>query len=404
MNHTLCAAPWIVHTVNANGTVGICCINPDILAKSHEELAQHGLLDTVKRDMLDGKPIQGCEKCYEYDAAGNKSLRAIYNGMHERYNNDFADSDILWFDLSMGNKCNQACRICGPHNSTGWLKDLSGFKDIYWAHVNNVITYRKHSDNSDKIPEIIRQMTATRKPFAVELKGGEPLYIDANIALLQQMIQQGLHEKCQELRIMTNGTAIDAKVMEMLRVFENINLAISIDAVGPLHSYTRGTRLTWDECRRCWQKLVNLPNVTELRISNTIYIYSVFHLRELYEFIRSEFGNAAVIADALLYKPMYLSVTTLPTNLRELAKQGLSHDHPVMALLNAPEDPDRVIRENRFRVFTKKLDKMRNERLADHIPQLAEFMQGDHANHVAEPKTDGTMSMWASYKKATGNA
>lgn len=371
---TYCAAPWAVHTVNANGTVGVCCVNHHVVAGNRSDLMSGAAMAAMKSDMLSGRQARGCEKCYATEASGGVSLRHIYNQELERSGNGRTDADTLWFDLSMGNKCNQRCRICGPHNSTGWLRELRDLEDLEWAHVNTAPHASAHVDNDAMVGEILSLMSSSARRFTVELKGGEPLYIDSARRLLRAMVSDGLHWKTETLRIITNGTVIDDETMSLLRAFDSIDLGISVDAVGELHEYTRGTGVTWDECRRRWAMLCALPRVRKVRICNTIYAYNVFGMGRLAEWVQSEFGDEVSMANAVLFRPSYLSVRMLPRQLRLRAANGLNEDHPAYAVLHGDDDPDAETHRSRFREFTRRLDLLRGESLLDLVPQLATVM------------------------------
>lgn len=370
---TYCAAPWSVHTVNANGTVGVCCVNHHAVSHDRASLMAGDAMAAMRSDMLAGRQARGCEKCYATEAAGGTSLRHIYNHELDRSGNERTDEDMLWFDLSMGNKCNQKCRICGPHNSTGWLRDLRDLEDLTWSHVNTA-NARVHVDNGDMVEEILALMTSASRRFTVELKGGEPLYIDSARRLLRTMVMNGLHWKTETLRIITNGTVIDDEMMSLLRAFDSIDLGISIDAVGELHAYTRGTGVPWDECRRRWAALCALPRVRKVRICNTIYAYNVFGMGRLADWVQSEFGDEVSMANAVLFRPSYLSVRMLPRSLRLRAANGLTEEHPAHAVLHGEDDPDAETNRLRFREFTHRLDLLRGESLLDLVPQLAMVM------------------------------
>jgi len=325
--------------------------------------------------MESGMPVIGCEKCYATEASGHQSLRMIYNELMPA--EPSSDTDVSWFDLSLGNKCNQACRICGPHNSTGWLADMDGLRDLEWAHVNRVRVTRPVVDGLDKIGEIISLMDASPPGFTIELKGGEPLYMDANRRLLSMMVERGLHRRTGQLRIMTNGTVADAELVSLLSRFDDINLAISIDAVGGLHCYTRGLNVPWDECLRRWDRLRRMPNVRGLRIANTIYAYNAFGMGRLAEWKDSELGTDVPMANAVLHRPDYLGLSVLTPGMRRAAMVDLPDDHPALPHLSRQEDGSEPRLRERFRLFTGRLDAIRGESLVDLVPELAPLMMDD---------------------------
>jgi hypothetical protein len=384
---TFCAAPWTVHCVNADGTAGVCCVNNTVLqsAVDHDIMISSHSIQQMKSDMLAGRPAQGCEKCYDHEAAGIYSLRHHYNDSTgpmldiARLSDDVYENRT-WYDLSLGNKCNQKCRICGPYNSTAWAKDAKSLTDLSWTHVNWRELDSISIDSSVAIPGILDSMRAAKDKFIIELKGGEPLYMESSRKLISEMIRLGLHEHTAELRIITNGTQHDQTLLSMLEAFPAIDLALSIDATGLLHAYTRGTNLSWDECRRSWNQLAGLGNLKKLRISNTIYAYTLWDLAKLHSWARSEFGRETRMVDAPLHKPRYLHPMIVPQELREKAVQSLEDEVPMKSILAddyvqgelGPLSLSQL--RDQFKAYTQRLDQLRGESLVDLVPELAELL------------------------------
>jgi len=382
ISKTFCAAPWTVHCINADGTTGVCCVNNTGLTQTrdHYSFNQSAAIKKLKADMLQGQTASGCEKCYDTEAAGLYSLRNHYNDATshlldmDRLRDDGYENRT-WYDLSLGNKCNQKCRICGPYNSTAWTKDAKAVQDLEWTHVNWRQLDAASIDSAGAIPHILQSMKAARDPFTVELKGGEPLLMESSRQLLGDMIRHGLHEKTAELRIITNGTVHDDQLMSMLGEFPRIDMAISVDATGKLHEYTRGSNISWDDCRRSWSRLRGLPNLSRMRISNTIYAYTAFNLADLRVWVRSEFGADTSMADAMLHKPRYLHVNILPQHLRLQAADLLTTSDRMQAIISRDRDiGDMVKLHDQFRQYTLRLDRLRGENLVNLVPELAVMM------------------------------
>jgi len=388
---TFCAAPWTVYNTNADGSHSLCCVNNKIKYDgNHADWSRSPEMRQVKRRMLAGKPVKGCEKCYAHEAAGSHSLRMLYNARTTEYLQlrrlrDPRYSEISWFDTSISNKCNQKCRICGPYNSTAWYKDAAALADIRWAHPK-LPDQAYPVDRGDTVSRIIDLMSASTAPLIVEMKGGEPLYMSENRQLLKSMIDMGLNERTQELRIITNGTQHDAELLDLLNQFPNLNIALSIDATGKLHEYVRGSNLSWEQCRKRWSVIAGLPNLKTLRISNTVYAYNIFNLGDLKHWVCSEFGQSVQTSDAMLHEPQYLHAKILPLRLRELACSTLPPDSTLRSVLNSDatqEDfgSDQPLEEKlewlrlKFKQYTRRMDRLRNEDLSGLVPELAEMMR-----------------------------
>lgn len=397
---TWCPAPWSACVVNSDGSTAVCPIGPrvDLDADGRLDAAQ---VDRIKSSMLRGERLRECEKCWFHERNGIRSLRQgyldIWSGKIEPGRAaDPSYDPRFYFDLSLGNKCNQRCRICNPGNSTGWFRDAERLDHMPWTHVSGP---REVRSADGMIDGVMAMMDASPLPLEIELKGGEPLYLDETRSLLSAMIDRGLHERTEVLKVLTNGTVTDDVMLSLIGSFPAIDLGISVDAVGDLHSYTRGGP-PWEDCLRGWHRLAGLPNIRHLGIANTIYIYNVFDQVRLYEWANAEFGITKRMSNAVLAKPLYLNVKVMPDALRRLAVDSLS-SHPMRGRLDGlvsvleqdVTDEDVLPRWSRkshtsigeisirlsrlrgkFRDFTNALDGMRGQRLLDLVPELHPMM------------------------------
>ena len=383
---TFCAAPWATLTVNPNDTVGLCCMNRSVSAPTSQIQSFYAsdTITAIKQNMLSGRPSAACEVCYFKESSGQKtSNRQLYNQQLSQHLDrsrlpDMPYENRLHYDLSLSNKCNQKCRICGPNFSTHWFKDAESPVDLSWSHVNHNHASQKLYTGAALIPVILKSMQSATAPFIVELKGGEPLYNDETFDLLSSMVSLGLDQRCASLKIITNGTAYSAEMLDLLAQFPSLDLEISIDATGKLHEYTRGTSMSWDQCRQKWAVLISTLQLQQVLILNTIYAYNAFEQGNLRRWAKAEFGTAVRLCDVLLHGPRYLSLNILPEDMLLQAadtmpdnmelKQKISQGLPLL-----DHDELQVCR-SQFAVFTKRLDQLRGEYLLDLVPELAPML------------------------------
>ena len=94
-NKSFCALAWMHISTNTDGSIRPCCVSTDFIKKENGEnynLGRDSLSDIyhspdyiqLRQTMIDGKPIQGCTRCYKQEEAGSKSYRQLYN---EQYSN-----------------------------------------------------------------------------------------------------------------------------------------------------------------------------------------------------------------------------------------------------------------------------------------------------------------------------
>lgn len=196
-----------------------------------------------KYQQLNTGPIDyTCDYCVESESQNGGSQRLKINRLYEESNNKF------FLKLDFSNKCNLKCLMCNSTRSTGWIKDeqrlqklLQGEDILHekWPH-----PYQSLDDD---------WWTKTSKSWwdqigVIELSGGEPLYQENAIDFLEFL---SYTNSSISLRIITNATLIDEKILDILGKFENIKLLCSVDAwEDHVYEYSRGGHISLDEVKR----------------------------------------------------------------------------------------------------------------------------------------------------------
>lgn len=152
MSKTFCVMPFNHLHLDPDGGVRICCIATESIHQDGRpvSLYTHRVSDIwrsdymrdVRRAMLDGVPLQVCEKCYQYEKLGAQSFRQIFNAgcnytsfppsyFDQAVNvehgaaaaevasepapildSDLVDGSPRWYQILLGNYCNLKCRMC----------------------------------------------------------------------------------------------------------------------------------------------------------------------------------------------------------------------------------------------------------------------------------------------------
>jgi hypothetical protein len=161
-----------------------------------------------------------------------------------------------------------------------------------------------------------------------------------------------------------------------------LDLQISIDAIGKLHEYTRGTSMSWDQCRHKWQSLTSRLRLQSVLILNTIYVYNAFDQGNLRRWARSEFGTNVRFCDVLLHGPRYLSLGILPDDILAAAADTMPDDlalkHRIAQGLPRMDNKELGECRQRFSVFTGRLDQLRGEDIRQLVPKLSPMLDPDY--------------------------
>ena len=202
LSKTFCMAPWVHIQQNSYGEVNPCCMflpgktpYKDFETKynSLEKAFNGDENKKLREQMLAGKRIDGCDKCYveeEEDGSREEAIKYSFrNFFNDRYYNEYNISNpaIRDIEFSLGNKCNYKCITCNTRFSSAWYTD-----DIKY----NVVDTYKGRLVKNSLPDI--DLTELKE---LKVLGGET-FLDNLYLELFKMI------KCEEvsLTLYTNNS------------------------------------------------------------------------------------------------------------------------------------------------------------------------------------------------------
>lgn len=229
-NRNFCVLPWTGFELFTDGKVKTCSLGKTTLgnvnSKPLQEILQGNEIKSIRKNMLENKPDSNCVMCQSrhIDDLKFNYLRDHYNAKAINDEVDYMDTDnfqLRFLDLHWSNICNLKCVMCDADQSSMIAKE------------QNI----KHTPvNHDTITEILRWVKEEQEQLKeIYLSGGEPFYIPQNITLLKSITNKDL-----PLRINTNmHWSRDNRLFKELKNFRNVQLTMSVDAVGEKFNYIR---------------------------------------------------------------------------------------------------------------------------------------------------------------------
>jgi MoaA/NifB/PqqE/SkfB family radical SAM enzyme len=363
-----------------------------VYRQSLEEIWNSETMRSMRRDMLAGQWVKGCDFCYQQEAVGCVSVRQEANAAwrdRERIPLDiFRSQDVAadfrpsppdYLQLTVGTQCNLKCRMCNGGASSRINLDpvhrrWAGVEDDAIANGQRWWQQDRFIRNLFPNPDRLRTLN---------LIGGEPLIVKEVGALLQYLINAGVASQVL-LEVATNATTAHAPWLELTRHFREVILHPSIDGFGTTYEYIRYPA-RWEKLVGNLEKLRQLPK-TSLSANVTVQAYNALEIVDLFRFldkVRVPFG-----AYATPY-PDHLTIRVLPPRLRRLAAVRLrayaerdcldKHREMVRALalgLEALEGHWDQSLFHEFMVFTNDLDASRGQSVRTSLPELWELIAG----------------------------
>lgn len=150
MSSTFCIYPFKSLNITPGGSVKPCCAfmqeissgakSMSVYEHSLPEIWNSDFMREIRRQMISGERLAGCEYCYQQERSGVRSMRAATN---EIWTWDLADpaearkqlfAEVVandyevpnrseWLELDVGNLCNLKCRMCNSQSSSGISSD-----------------------------------------------------------------------------------------------------------------------------------------------------------------------------------------------------------------------------------------------------------------------------------------
>ena len=384
-----CVLPWISLETSPIGTVRPCCLAEDeikdelgnkykLIATDLTTVQNSEYMNSLRQEFLDAKQPQTCRKCWNEERAGRTSKR-----MHtlDRLKHIVTDTEwtqdakpLIFIDFKLGNICNLKCRICGSWSSSQYAAEEVKFegkdsfhyqmlKDGAWPREN-----QNFWDNLDPLLSEVRYM---------EFTGGEPFMIQEHFDLLSRLVDVGVAKNI-EIHYNTNGTMYPEHAEEIWQHFKTVEIAFSIDDLGPRFEYQR-MNAQWDKVNENIQKFRLLrhrwSNI-QLQVCSTVNVFNVMYLEGLANWIDQQ--DFDFIYWNMLHEAYYHSVSTLPDKAKKTA----------ISRLNAADVSERHKTEfsrivdfisngvsldgNILRMKVADVDWRRKQDLRTHHPELAE--------------------------------
>jgi len=399
-----CVMPWVHFHVAQNGNVTPCCQAPwgdearlgNINEGSINEIWKGSSFESFRKQMLKGKPHSACSRCHEKEAMGWISLREITNDKYEKEINELIQnkfhfsnySQPVYFDIRFSNVCNLKCRICNFSSSSSWYNDdlaLGNIQKETPALTTSMLDEQKfYTEFQDQIGAIQEMYFA----------GGEPLMMEQHYKILDFLIASG-NTQCR-LFYNTNLSRLtfkDQDVLDYWKQFDYVNLAVSLDDIGPRLEYQR-KNANWVQMQSNFERIRSeAPNV-DIMISPTVNLFNILTISEMHQYlVQQQYVRPEDVVPTLLVHPQEFNIQVLSDKLKDTAQERIEN-HLEWLGRQIVEDEKKmkyVLRQywnilsylrypanenacQRLPQKIKKLDALRNEDFTTIFPELSSMV------------------------------
>jgi organic radical activating enzyme len=275
MSPTICSFPFSHTDIEPNGEIKYCCAS---MSGEHQDangkiynINTHTLneawnsdrLKKLRLSLIAGEKPEACKFCWEQEEKTGNSLRLnivnrlptamVQDRIDEAAANDgHLSKQAFDFQVSSGNLCNLACKMCNPATSTNFSKFFKKFMDSpsELSFVPNIVPHLNHDADFDAVydwPVTVGLEKVFEDHYdslrSLFLTGGEPTLIKENIDFLDKLDELGYNN---QVRVWpsTNCTNINRRLLDTLSKFQRIELNLSLDGMDEI-AYIQRTPSDW---------------------------------------------------------------------------------------------------------------------------------------------------------------
>lgn len=365
-----CVLPFIHFNILQSGQVTLCCCSDKPLVEDGKELhiRTHSMneawnskaMQSVRSQMLAGKPVSQCADCYKAESQTGVSLRTAKNkdflanasssipekAPEKFWIREFTASGLpkpTYFDVRFENVCNLKCVMCSPLWSSGverdsvqarWHKLPNGFSRVP-NRFGNIEAWIEAPELFEELRDFSQNTTV------IQWAGGEPFLSKLGLNWIRYLVESG-KSKNIKLNIFTNFLKATNEIYDLLAKFKEVTMILSIDATNRLYDFIRypGKWSTIEQNaaelgKRLWTDLKQ----TKINVNITVSAYNATSVPETIEWAKKQ-GFSVWVGYAP--GPAWLNAHILPRSIHLKVKQQLE------GYLN---DPDPNLRESIPLVF-----------------------------------------------------
>ncbi len=375
-----CTAPFTSVVVDPNKGVRPCCTFQGHLGNLEDE-SLRGILTgkawkALQEDVNTGVWPEGCVNCLEREAATGWSVRTMYMQEARSIHDGSWRKGLTELEVNSSSICNLACTHCSTEFSSRWVQELARLEAEGVPH---------HRTLDDRVfkpdPQaIVREISALdlRHLQIARFKGGEPMLSPDVPAVLRHLRERRVLERVT-VNIVSNGTSVNADVLELLRGAQSVHMVVSVDGPTGVQEYIRHGPSGIDRIEGFIAAFAALERIS-FSMSVSVMAYNVFSLDRIADWwnrlgerhpgklnIPHRF-SLHVVSPAILALNVLQDATRQPL----LEKYGALANADYGSVLTALHQPFAGARlHDEFVAYTRGVDRLHGTDVLAVIPELA---------------------------------
>ena len=329
-----CVLPWISLEASPIGTVRPCCLADDEIADNNgnkfelhtanfADIQNSRHMQQLRQQFLDGKQPQTCRKCWNEERSGrtSKRMHSLDRLKHMGINDNWTQDakPLMFLDLKLGNICNLKCRICGSWSSSQFAtEEIAQLprdeqkKSHAYTMLKAGAWPRENIQFWDQIDNVLNDIRY------IEFTGGEPFMIEEHFRMLQGIVDRGIAHQV-EIHYNTNGTQYPEQAEAIWKHFKTVEIAFSIDDIGPRFEYQRSNAVWTEVCDNLdrFRDLKEIHANIELQVCTTVNIFNVRYLGDIAAWLEQNQDSFTFVYWNMMHDAWYFSIGCLPDSTKK---------------------------------------------------------------------------------------
>ena len=360
-------------------------------------------MNKIRSMMLEGKPVSGCNACYEEERNGTASLRQQENNGWSRHKDlpDVNETIRRWqdtgicdepvsMDINFSSLCNLKCRMCFSGLSSELAKEQKQIIDKEGWDINDELLRFQtddleiidHGNNNSLMMELYDMFKTMKRIY---LKGGEPTLLQSMYNYLEYPVDQGNAQDIQ-IKFNTNMTNVQKRFIQLMDKFKKVDLTMSIDGIGNVQEYIRAPS-KWRSIKKNIFNFLENNKTADMMVSPCWQIYNLHYIYEhLAYFNYLNTIRKIEVTPIILDFPMHYRIDVLPYEIRQTAIDNIDKCfklnivkqptlfrklHTLKKILQDKKEHSQSNKHmEQFATVTKLYDKYRNQSIENSLPDL----------------------------------
>lgn len=278
-------------SINQDGTLDPCCQytrtgDLPVVGYGNMDYFTSNVRQHMREDAQNGIRHAGCQKCWTEEDAGLTSLRQFAEKWYPpesdsfffvNESNDTENVPIYHLELRLGNFCNLKCIMCTEGSSSSVLAERLQNREIY--STIGIYPYNPRIESwweDQRFLDFCEQRLHRVK--RINFTGGEPFIIPEVPKVLERINKNVI------VSFNTNLTRLNNQLIEQLKLFNRVEIVISLEGTGAHNDYVRYPSNWIDILQNLNCVREQLPHA-QLSVNHTLQHTSVYALPRLTQWL-----------------------------------------------------------------------------------------------------------------------